>query len=417
LVVLVRVEDVQRYSQLRNDYKDLTIIQAIMTGGVVPEEVQKRLFEEGWTRSGYTLCFDCMKGRSDTISNPPVGAFLEDVATFLGGEQAQHTFGCRAAQFAVMKTVSEFVKEEGAKEYGLIVLADPLCHYTTALAVEAAGLRLLEPLNSGYPEYRVEAENYRVKIEETKKETGKLPGLVMVTHVDPYHGNLSPVEKVGEVAEEYGIPYMVNAAYTAGILPVDMRDFRADFLTVSAHKSMASLGPLGFLVTRGEWTAKAFRNSRIVAEGTGRKWGSKILNILGCSIGGVPLISAMYAFPHVTGRVEKWEEELEKTRWFIREMTKIGGVKLLGEQPHRHHLLHFETPVFWEISQRHKRKGFFLADEMIERGFVGLQRGLTKNIKLSIYGFSWDEVRRVRDAFHEIASKYVKEYKLDYNVP
>ena len=54
---------------------------------------------------------------------------------------------------------------------------------------------------------------------------------------------------------------------------------------------------------------------------------------------------------------------------------------------------------------------------MIERGFVGLQRGLTKNIKLSIYGFSWDEVRRVRDAFHEIASKYVKEYKLDYNVP
>lgn len=244
---MVRVEDVQRYSQLRNDYKDLTIIQAIMTGGVVPEEVQKRLFEEGWTRSGYTLCFDCMKGRSDTISNPPVGAFLEDVATFLGGEQAQHTFGCRAAQFAVMKTVSEFVKEEGAKEYGLIVLADPLCHYTTALAVEAAGLRLLEPLNSGYPEYRVEAENYRVKIEETKKETGKLPGLVMVTHVDPYHGNLSPVEKVGEVAEEYGIPYMVNAAYTAGILPVDMRDFRADFLTVSAHKSMASLGPLGFL--------------------------------------------------------------------------------------------------------------------------------------------------------------------------
>ena len=414
---MVKVKGIQRYDQLRNDYKDFTIIQAIMTGGVVPQEVQKRLFEEGWTRTGYTLCFDCMKGRSDLISKPPVGAFLEDVATFLGGEQAQHTFGCRVAQFAVMKTVSEFVKDEGSKDFGPIVLADPLCHYTTALAAEVAGLRLLEPSNSGYPEYRVEAEGYRNKIEEIKKETGKLPGLIMVTHVDPYHGNLNPAEKVGEIVEEYNVPYMVNAAYTAGIMPVDVKDLKADFLTVSAHKSMASLGPLGFLVTRGEWAEKAFRNSKIVAEGTGRKWSNKIVNIFGCSIGGVPLISAMYSFPHVARRVEKWEEELKKTQWFIQEMTKVDGVKLLGEQPHRHHLLHFETPIFWEISQHHKRKGFFLADEMIERGIVGLQRGLTKNIKLSLYGLGWDEVKKVRDAFYEIALKYVKEFKLDFNLP
>jgi Sep-tRNA:Cys-tRNA synthetase len=98
-------------------------------------------------------------------------------------------------------------------------------------------------------------------------------------------------------------------------------------------------------------------------------------------------------------------------------MTKVDGVKLLGEQPHRHHLLHFETSIFWEISQHHKRKGFFLADEMIERGIVGLQRGLTKNIKLSLYGLGWDEVKKVRDAFYEIALKYVKEFKLDFNLP
>jgi Sep-tRNA:Cys-tRNA synthetase len=414
---MVKVEGIQRYTQLKNDYKDLTIVQAIMTGGIVPEEVQKKLLEEGWTRTGYTLCFDCMKGRSDLISKPPVGTFLEDIATFLGGEQAQHTFGCRAAQFAVMKTISDFVKEEGSKKFAPIVLADPLCHYTTAIAAEAAGLRLTEPPHTGHPEFRVESEGYRSKFEEIKKETGKLPGLVMVTHADPYHGNLSPAEKIGEIAEEYGVPYMVNAAYTAGVMPVDMKDLNADFLTVSAHKSMASLGPLGFLVTRGEWTEKAFRSSRIVAEGTGRKWSNKICNIFGCSIGGVPLISAMYSFPHVVERVERWDEELEKAQWFIKEMEKIKSVKLLGQQPHMHHLLHFETPVFWEISQRHKRKGFFLADEMIERGVVGLQRGLTKNIKLSLYGLGWDEVEKVRDSFYEITSKYVKEFKLEFNVP
>jgi len=416
LVAVNKIKNHQKYFSFGNDYKNHIIVQAIMTGGVVPAEVQKRLFEEGWTRTGYTLCFDCMKGRSDLIAKPPVNAFLEDVASFLGGEQTQHTFGCRAAQFAVMKTASEIVREDCANKFAPVVLADPLCHYTTALAVEATGLQLTEPQHTGHPEYRVEAEGFRQKIEEIKRKTGKLPCLVIVTHVDPYHGNVGPAEKVGVIAEEYGVPYMVNAAYTAGVMPVDMRDLKADFLTISAHKSMASLGPLGFLVTRGEWTEKVFRCSRIVAEGTGRTWKNKILNVFGCSIGGVPLISSMYAFPYVLERVQKWETELEKTQWFIQQMEKMDGVRLLGERPHRHHLMHFETPIFWEISQRHKRRGFFLADEMISRGIVGLQRGLTKNIKLSMYGLRWDEVKKVRDAFYEVAEKYVKEFKLDYNL-
>lgn len=417
LVAVSKIENPQKYLSLRNDYKSHIIVQAIMTGGIVPDEVQKKLSEEGWTRTGYTLCFDCMKGRSDLIAKPPVGAFLEDIASFFGGEQAQHTFGCRAAQFAVMKTASEMTREDGESKFAPVVLADPLCHYTTALAAEAAGLQLTEPPHIGHPEYKVEAEGFRQKIEEIRRKTGKLPCLVMVTHVDPYHGNVGPAEKVGVIAEEYGVPYMINAAYTAGVMPVDMRDFKADFLTVSAHKSMASLGPLGFLVTRGEWVEKVFRCSKIVAEGTGRTWKNKILNVFGCSIGGVPLISSMYAFPYVIERVKKWETELEKTQWFIQQIEKIEGVRLMGEKPHKHHLMHFETPVFWEISQHHKRKGFFLADEMISRGIVGLQRGLTKNIKLSLYGLGWDEVKKVRDSFYEVVDRYVKEFKLDYNVP
>ena len=401
---MVKIKDMQRYSQIRNPYKEAILVHPIMTGGRVPEDTQKRLFEEGWTKIGYSVCFDCLKGRSSLVSKPPIGKFLDDVAEFLGGERAEHTFGCRGAQFAVMKTIGDYV--ESSERHNRIVLADPLCHYTTAITAEAAGLRLAEPAHSGHPEFRVEAESYRRKIEEIRRETGRLPGLIVVTQVEPYHGNLNPAEKVGEIAEEYGIPYMVNAAYTAGVMPVNMRQLHADFLTVSAHKSMASLGPLGFLVTSGEWTERAFRTSKIVAESSGRTWGTKIPNIFGCSIGGVPLISSMYSFPHVVERVERWDQELEKTRWFIQEMEKIDGVRLVGERPHRHHLLHFETPVFWEISKSHKRRGFFLAKEMIKRGIVGLHRGLTKTTKLSLYELEWDQIRRVRDAFYGIAEKY-----------
>ena len=401
---MVKIESAQRYSQISNPYKDALVIHPIMTGGLVPEDTQKRLFEEDWTGIGYSVCFDCLKGRSSLVSKPPIGKFLDDVADFFGGDRAEHTFGCRGAQFAVMKTISDYV--ESSEDHAKIVLADPLCHYTTVITAEAAGLRIAEPPHDGHPGYRVESEGFRQKIEEIKKETGRMPGLIVVTHVEPYHGNLNPAEEVGEIAEEYGIPYMVNAAYTAGIMPVSMKELRANFLTVSAHKSMASLGPLGFLVTNHQWTDKAFKTSEAMAEGSGRTWKTKIPSIFGCSIGGVPLISAMYSFPHVVERVERWDETLEKVQWFIREMEKIDGVRLVGERPHRHHLLHFETPIFWEISKRHRRKGFFLAEEMIKRGIVGLHRGLSKTIKLSLHGLEWDEVRKVRDAFHEIAEKY-----------
>ncbi len=393
-----------RYKIFENRYKDHILINPIIIGGVLPEKTQENLLNRGWLKCGYALCFDCIKGRSGLISKPPVRNFLGDIAEFFGGDVAEHTFGCRGAQFAVMKTVKDNLGKKEFEEHGNVVIVDPLCHYTTAITAEMAGLRLVEPPHEGYPEYRLRPEAFAEKIEDVRSKTGKLPSLIVTTHVEPYNGNLQPVKEIGEIAEDYNVPYMVNAAYTGGILPVNMREFHADFLTISAHKSMASHGPLGFLVTTNDWREKLFRFSSIQMEWSRRTFGNKILNIFGCSIGGLPLISAMYSFPYVSERVKKWSVELEKTRWLIKELEKIEGITLIGERPHRHHLLHFETPLFWEISKRDKRRGFFLAEEMLKRGIVGLQRGLSKHIKLSVYGLSWEEIKKVRDAFLEVAA-------------
>ena len=414
---MIRIDRLRKYCEIKNRYKEAIIINPIMTGGLIPKETWEKLIEENWLNVGYSVCFDCIKGQSSLVSKPPIRDFLSEVAEFLGGDIVHHTFGCRAAQFAVMKTISNYVKREGAKDYTNIVLVDSLCHYTTVIAAEMAGLRLAEVPHSGHPEYRIFADGFRRKIEEIKSKTGKLPGLVAVTHVEPYHGNMNPAEEIGKIAEEYGIPYMVNAAYTAGIIPLNMKDLHADFLTASAHKSMASLAPLGFLAASHEWAKRVFEESKVRTELSGRSFKNKIPNIFGCSIGGIPLISAMYSFIHVVKRVGRWEEELAKTRWFIREMEKIDGIHLIGEEPHNHHLLHFETPIFWEISKRHKRRGFFLAEEMIKRGIVGLQRGLSRHIKLSLYGLERDQAEKVRDAFFEIAERYIKKFNLDYPVP
>ena len=308
---MIKNGDLQRYSALRNQYRDAVIINPLMTGGLLPRDVQERMIEDGWLSIGYSVCFDCIKGQSSMITKPPIRDFLADIAEFLGGEAAYHTFGCRAAQFAVMRTISDYLRSNGDKEYTDIVLADSLCHYTTIIAAELAGLKIEEVPNSGSPEYKVSAESFQRKIEEIKNRTGRLPGLIAVTHVEPYHGNMNPAKEIGSLAEEYGIPYMVNAAYTAGVMPLNMRDLHADFLTVSAHKSMASLAPLGFLVTRCEWTHRLLKPLR--TEWSGRTFKNKIPALFGCSIGGAPLISAIYSFRHVVDRTKRWDEELEKT--------------------------------------------------------------------------------------------------------
>ncbi|MBI5253160.1 MAG: O-phospho-L-seryl-tRNA:Cys-tRNA synthase, partial [Euryarchaeota archaeon] len=152
-----------------------------------------------------------------------------------------------------------------------------------------------------------------------------------------------------------------------------------------------------------EWSKKLFATSSAKPDWTGRVFGKKIPNVFGCSIGGLPLISSMLSFPYVKERVKRWEEETKKSEKFIKEMENIGDLMLLGERPHRHHLLHFETPLFWEISKTHKRKGFFLAEEMQKRGIVGLHKGLSKHVKMSVYGLSEEEINKVLNAFREVA--------------
>ena len=381
-----------------NRYAGYVVINPLMRGGILPQQVQEELCRDGWLEIGYSVCHDCIEGRSSLITKPPVRKFLKQVAGFFGGDEAEHTFGCRAAQYVVMKTIADHVKEA---ELEPVIIADPNSHYTTNIAAEMVGLRVVEPRHTGYPEYRVTVEAFQEKIEEVGK-----PALIVATHADPYFGNIEPVEELGKLCEELDVPFLVNAAYTAGVAPVDMKKMRADFLTVSAHKSMASLAPLGFVVTTYEWSKKAFATSRSQAEWTGRVFGKKLPNLFGCSVGGIPLISAMLSFDYVKARVKRWEEELRNINNFIDKLEDIGGgdIMLLGERPKRHHLLHLETPLFWEISKKHRRKGFFLAEEMLKRRIVGLHKGLSKHIKLSVYGLSEEERERVLTAFEEIAA-------------
>jgi cysteine desulfurase family protein len=67
--------------------------------------------------------------------------------------------------------------------------------------------------------------------------------LIALTHASNVTGALQPIAEIGAIAREADIAFLVDAAQTAGHVPIDVRAMNIDFLACSGHKGL--LGPLG----------------------------------------------------------------------------------------------------------------------------------------------------------------------------
>jgi selenocysteine lyase/cysteine desulfurase len=67
--------------------------------------------------------------------------------------------------------------------------------------------------------------------------------LVALNHVSNVTGLIQPIAEVGAICEEKGVPLLVDASQSAGVLDVSMRRMGISLLAWTGHKSM--LGPTG----------------------------------------------------------------------------------------------------------------------------------------------------------------------------
>ncbi|TET01968.1 MAG: O-phospho-L-seryl-tRNA:Cys-tRNA synthase [Hadesarchaea archaeon] len=388
-------ERLGKYLNLQREFKEERYINLhpIQRGGVLTDAARKALLEFG---DGYSTCDWCppKAARLDAIERPPIAQFMQDLAEFLSMDVARVVTRCREAQFIAFATLGE---------PGDYVVVDGLAHYSTYIAAELARLEVKEVPHSGHPEFKLDLDAYADKIEEVKRETGKLPAAVLLTHVDYLYGNLNDAAVVGKICKKYEIPFILNAAYTGGVMPIDGKKLDVDILVSSGHKSWAASAPTGILALKEELVDRVLARSKMVGDWSERKFGLKEYALLGCTVMGGPLISLMASFPHVVDRVEHWGEEVEKARYLIEQLERIEGTRQLGVKPKQHTLTHMESEGLYKASQAHKRRGFFLYDELKRRNIVGIQPGLTKHFKLNTYGLTKAKVEHVAKAFLEIA--------------
>ena len=69
------------------------------------------------------------------------------------------------------------------------------------------------------------------------------PSCVCCTHVSNVTGYILPVEEIFEIAKEYGAVTIMDASQSFGLLDIDIKKIKADYIAFAGHKTL--YGPLG----------------------------------------------------------------------------------------------------------------------------------------------------------------------------
>ncbi len=152
----------------------------------------------------------------------------QKVARFLGAADARRviwTSGCTAALNLALK---------GLLHPGDTVVATHLEHNAVARplrSLEAKGVRLVRV---PCPAARFDCDAYLRALEEA-------PALAVIPHASNVTGEVLPLAEVGAACRALGVPLLVDAAQTAGALPVDVA--HCSLLAIPGHKGL--FGPPG----------------------------------------------------------------------------------------------------------------------------------------------------------------------------
>ena len=79
--------------------------------------------------------------------------------------------------------------------------------------------------------------------EDFEKEIRPNTSAIVTTHGSNLTGNLLDIEKIGAIAGQHGLLYIVDASQTAGVFDIDVQKMGIDILCFTGHKGL--LGPQG----------------------------------------------------------------------------------------------------------------------------------------------------------------------------
>jgi len=82
---------------------------------------------------------------------------------------------------------------------------------------------------------------------------------VLLTHVSNVLGTIQPIEAIGAVCREKGVPLILDTAQSAGVIPIDISAWGVSALAFTGHKSLLGPTGIGGLVLRRSFEVQPTR--------------------------------------------------------------------------------------------------------------------------------------------------------------
>jgi cysteine desulfurase len=171
-------------------------------------------------------------------------ALLEDAR-----DRVAAAFGARSREVVFTSGATEALATVvvGAAAAGGPVVCAPVEHSAVRLAAERAAPVVTVPVERTG---RIDAAEL-LGIVDALLAAGEPPALVCCQIGNHEVGTVQPAEAVAAGCRERGVPVLLDAAQSAGRLPLDFRASGADFVAVSGHKLGGPPGTGVLLVRRG----------------------------------------------------------------------------------------------------------------------------------------------------------------------
>lgn len=172
---------------------------------------------------------------------------------------------------------------------------------------------------------------------DIEKSIKKNTRLIIVTHASNVTGAITPVEEIGRISRGHGIPFCVDAAQTAGAVPIDVRKMHIDLLAFTGHKSLFGMQGTGGLYVGKGWET---RIPPLMRGGTGSRSEFEqqpdfMPDRYECGTPNTPGIAALEAgvsFIAAKGIEAIRQEEISLTRHFLQKLDALSFIDVYGPQ-------------------------------------------------------------------------------------
>lgn len=176
-----------------------------------------------------------------------------------------------------------------------------------------------------------------ISAEQVEKQIKPNTKMVVCAHASNITGTIQPIAEIGTVTRKHNLLFLVDAAQSAGILPIDIKAMNIDLLAAPGHKSL--YGPMG---TGFLYVSERANDIRPIKQGG---TGSRSLESyqpesfpdrLECgtvNLPGVAGLAAAIEYINEQGAEKIMADLADKTQYLLNGLSRICGVTVYGPPP------------------------------------------------------------------------------------